>query len=51
MLIEAKDFYYEGRGNLASNEFDLQSEMRAAVSILYTTVSRICCNANYKPTW
>jgi AsmA protein len=30
MLIEARDFYYEGRGDLASNEFDLQSEMRAA---------------------
>ncbi|MCB9355893.1 MAG: hypothetical protein H6575_15110 [Lewinellaceae bacterium] len=30
MLIEAKDFYYEGRGDLASSQFDLQSNMRAA---------------------
>lgn len=30
MLVEAKDFYYEGRGDLASNQFDLESEMRAA---------------------
>ncbi len=30
LLIEAKDFYYEGRGDLADSQFDLQSNMRAA---------------------
>lgn len=30
MLIEAREFYYEGRGDLAKSQFDLQSEIRAA---------------------
>ena len=30
MLIEARDFYYEGRGDLAKSQFDLQSKIRAA---------------------
>lgn len=30
LRIEAKDFYYEGRGDLANSQFDLQSNMRAA---------------------
>ena len=29
MLVEAEDFNYEGRGDLANSQFDLQSNMRA----------------------
>lgn len=30
MLFEAREFYYEGRGDLAKSQFDLQSKIRAA---------------------
>ncbi len=30
MRVAAKDFYYEGRGDLANSQFDLQSNMRAS---------------------